>query len=900
MPEMRDGKAILVGPEGNLVQVDPSAVAGKVESGLYKEAPAELVEKTDAEAKSARDAAAAQAALQTPAAMAGTALRSGIEAAGAPVAWAANKLGLSQNLFEEGLTPEQIAENAAMKAANPIAAGVGEFGGQLALSAATGGFGGTALAGRLGATGLAKAALVGGVEGMGFGAAGATEDPNADAEHVLAAGGFGALLGAGGGALFHAAGEGLRGVFGKTEDVIGDSAAATAKASMERDAAEKAGNPLAEFWDAKTAKASKAPPELVREFGASNVARREEAIHSAAHFDTYVDKTALEMTEESNVMRSSVEDIVSEVRANGMKRENIEKLMGDANADELTNRTAYGVVNDTAKAYQDAIGAFDSEALPPAARRQVRLVGRQMDQTIAALNDAPDAASKYMLANGMKQQLDETTLSLRKAAQNKNMFTPFESQQINEVASKINEVADSVRTTLENSKIWGEKVAIAQREINAIWHEGAIKASNDFGRTFERATGHIDFDTGRMQFEADPARFAQALKSLGTPNGFLAERALSDHLTNMRKMIDKIEERYEMGAAKASQLKKARDSLEKLSTMFAEAKRQATLVNHWRELQSYTSGHGAGIGGAIIGHAAGAAVGGPIGGAIGTAIGYGRSLFTNPASNAATMANQIVAGIAGKARQQTTSSLIDSVGAWVSKGAKAVSESERGRAGATSAAIMLFRGKHKSDDEAMQARTRALLQADPGTLGQHIPNMPDAVALAAGGAASNGIAYLRAQLPSYLQSPSLLRGNQQPVMSRPDLVKFARVWGTVTAPASAAKDLKSGRLMPDQVDALKTVYPSIYDELRTTTLVALGKADDAGHKIPIQTRMQLATLLQLDDAADPALTGQQADRIAGLIAKSQQSQQPQQRPLPTTASKVANSAKTPLESALEA
>ena len=108
MAEIVDGKAVLVGPDGGLVSVDPSSVAGKVSTGLYREATAEHVAREDQaiaadEARRKHDEELTSAGAQVE-----TAVKTGLNAVAAPVVWAANKLGAG-DIRNVGMSPEEAA-----------------------------------------------------------------------------------------------------------------------------------------------------------------------------------------------------------------------------------------------------------------------------------------------------------------------------------------------------------------------------------------------------------------------------------------------------------------------------------------------------------------------------------------------------------------------------------------------------------------------------------------------------------------------------------------------------------------------------------------------------------------------------------------------------------------------
>jgi hypothetical protein len=131
-------------------------------------------------------------------------------------------------------------------------------------------------------------------------------------------------------------------------------------------------------------------------------------------------------------------------------------------------------------------------------------------------------------------------------------------------------------------------------------------------------------------------------------------------------------------------------------------------------------------------------------------------------------------------------------------------------------------------------------------------------------------------------------------------VEFARIWGTVADPTTVAHDLKAGRLAPSQVEALRAVYPSIYDDLKMSTAMAVAQADQSGKSIPIQTRQQLAMLLGSDGIGDSALSGDLGDKINGMLAKAQQTSKPKpQQPSTRAQTRIIDSARSPFEASQE-
>jgi hypothetical protein len=886
MTEIRDGQAILVGPKGDLVQVPADQAAARIASGIFAPASAEMVADADSRAQATAQAQAEQARLSSVGSVANTALQSAAQAITAPIDWTANKLGAQGKIINVGQTAEEAAgtntEIKKMQSANPIAAGVGEIGGQLVGAAATGlGSGAANVAGRLATSGLARTAIGAGIEGLALGAAQQMEDVESSAQQVLFAGGMGALLGAGGGAALH----GLGRVFGKSGDTLGAKAFADAQQSVERDAAIAKGPA---YLDAKMAKASGADLSLVEEFGARNMARREAAIDASAHFDEFAQKTAYEMSDTGSRLMSSAGELAQEVRNRGQKQSGMAKLIGpELEEDVVRNRAAVGIVNGAVDEYATLMRQnMLPERIPQSLRNQITLMDRTLNDAISAIDKAGTLSEKNIIADSLKRHLDQTVESLRKSSTNPN-FSDFDFKATHELADNTFKVADSLRKSLENPEIWGKKAAAAQRDVNAVWHEGAVDSWNDYGRTFERATGHTDFATGRMKFEQDLPKFEQLVKQLGTTAGEKPRQILENYVQHVGKLIEEIGNKYELSPQMVKVRESAMADMAKMRGLLDTAKEKSTLVDRWRLLSTYDRSGDKTLLGAVAKRI-------PFAGApidiINTAI-------TNPAGDLATNALRAGAGTVARAQQATERAFMG-VGNWIARGAKAA---QGGRQGAISAALTAYRHGHENDDQATAKRTQALLKADPSKLGEHLPDEDPGLMLHAGTVAQNGLSYLRSKLPPYAQSPSLMRSGRAAIMSKPDQAAFARVWGTVAKPESAFSDLKSGRLLPDQVEALQTVYPKMYERLRDTALQALSRADDSGVEIPIQARQQLAMLLGSDGIADNALSGDLGEKINGMLAKAQRPGKPKPQQSSVRAqTRIIDSARSPFEASQEA
>ena len=70
-------------------------------------------------------------------------------------------------------------------------------------------------------------------------------------------------------------------------------------------------------------------------------------------------------------------------------------------------------------------------------------------------------------------------------------------------------------------------------------------------------------------------------------------------------------------------------------------------------------------------------------------------------------------------------------------------------------------------------------------------------------------------------------------------------------PGEAAKLLSKGELTADQAKAIRTVWPSIFEDLQMTAVDEMAKLSEQGKTISYQKRLQIGLLLGLP--TDPTL-----------------------------------------------
>lgn len=115
---------------------------------------------------------------------------------------------------------------------------------------------------------------------------------------------------------------------------------------------------------------------------------------------------------------------------------------------------------------------------------------------------------------------------------------------------------------------------------------------------------------------------------------------------------------------------------------------------------------------------------------------------------------------------------------------------------------------------------------------------------------------------------------KQPAVSDVDRAKFMRYFDAVHDPTSVLNDMARGRLTSEQVEAVKTVYPELYAEMRQRIADELASAKKPP---PYEVRLQLSKLFGIPD---PSTTSRFVQNRQGTFQKPQaQNKQPPARPI---------------------
>lgn len=820
-----------------------------------------------------------------------------------------------------------------LKEANAGAWTVGEVGGGITTGLLTGGVSGGF--GKMAATGLAKAGLKQGVarlagtglamaaEGGFYGAAGAEtaarlsgKTTGASAEELLQGIGLGALLGGGmavgGGATMAA----FRKLVAKADEVLpgaGGVGAELRAAQASDDAAgafrEGVGAPatpesgLPKLWEASTG----ASRETLEKYGPHvNTPEAIEGRRLWQNRDKVIESAVPKMTAAMDQMEDALNSITSNVKQFELKEAGVHRML-----EGIDQLQAKRVGISTARAVEgnltDLIAQIPGGAETKSIRERLTKTLSYTKNHIDEFDHRASAARVFVGSDFIKKELQRTIDSLQFTSVKAASGTTWEAARA-AVKKLEEEIQEPFRKSLEQESVWG-RAGVAQREINGKW-KPFIETGDRFKDELMRADSQKVWADGRRVHYADSAKIASWLDGVGTTRGQTAQERVREHIAATTDLLEAVNKYHPLDSEQLEKLAQARKAYETVNTELGHVDKTVGIANEIEDVaraEQKSSQLTSPLGGRVIGTVSGAIAGGPMGAVIG-----GLGMLNKPASAMAaadqirSLADRIGVRMVGKAgswvKSGATVSGKPTIGSRLSgavqkaksvavQAAQATAEGvERSarvaRKVAVPASVALFQGRDKDLDTAYERRSEQLLrvQQDPDKLlekiaaatgGLHSVDPDLAGTLAVKAQAS--LAYLSSQLPSGTLDPTALEPGRKALVSRPQMMQFARIWQAVERPMSVIEDLERGLATPEQIEAVRTCHPETYQAIRSTVQAAILEVAQRGGRIPLGMRRQLDLLLDLDGAGEPAFAPDLADRIAALQAK-QDASKPQSRP----------------------
>ncbi|AKU96997.1 hypothetical protein AKJ09_03661 [Labilithrix luteola] len=388
-------------------------------------------------------------------------------------------------------------------------------------------------------------------------------------------------------------------------------------------------------------------------------------------------------------------------------------------------------------------------------------------------------------------------------------------------------------SVLENSA-WG-KAADAQKAVNAAATQN-ISLGDRFRGKFTTEYGST---AGRPDFVANSEAVSGFMGRLTKAANDLDAQGVRDMIATRRRFLEATEKSYDHGAAAKTAIAEERSALDAMEKTFDKATKEASLINQVKRLQAEEREYG-----------------------IGGALGLVTDTFSKPITTLRRLAmleehTQSVLGRMGKGTRQL-------VGKTETEAAQAGLRPPKGpgegffsqlfkstKAAADSSGSVARAGGVKVEKYAQEARQISALQSNPQALSARIgdalgpmANAAPKTTAAATTTAMRGLAFLASKMPPSRQDPYSLQPQFQPTTRASDaeISQFQRYRQALDNPTSLPEWAAKGTLTHEHVEAVKAVYPKLYEQMRTQVFNDLV---DSKSPVPYGRRIALGILLDL-------------------------------------------------------
>jgi hypothetical protein len=775
---------------------------------------------------------------------------------------------------------EVMHDLSGLRAATPIASAAGELVGTGVGLALTGGAGaaGEAVAGGaakvLGESALARiatkglaGAVTGGIENVAIGAGhqiseAALGDHELNGERVGAELVKDALFGAGVGGILGTVGGGVSELIGglgkgaakaaegspyRALSKIDDVSAADIERIAKRQFGEAApgiGDRVREWYVKQASALSGKEAGAIDRFTAltpeGKAARR--MVYDA---DATMDAAARDARKHLDAVIQHSEAVESEFRG-GMKRAFVERSIGgdkaqhvafaEARADELLTRVQ---------------GMLDSGK--PLSGQHIKTLEALSTEAYAiksaiAKDGANASAEAFIGLDNLKRLMQDDWKTFGRQLQ-AGAVAGVEGRAGREAVEFYRGFAETLRSDLQNAELWGGKLAGTQEALNAPWAQ-SIQAGKDLlGHVTEfHGTNPLTLQKNRV---ASPSKIDNYLKNLTNTDKDLVHQDMAKWLQGKEKFAKVAKEALELDPAMASRADAVVKAAADMRATLEKTGKDVVTIN---QLKALTSSGGDGLS-ALLG-TVGFAGAGPIGGAVGAALGT----MSNP--------GQTIKQLAAIER---------------------ISDKYGGKV--TSAAKSFFGGKPPAARAMPMPRAEvsriatAAAKSSPVAIAARVQRSvpPDLVSAAPGHAAAITGALTRAAAHLAEHAPKIPPPNGLELQSRREaepspqqLTRFGRRVEVVQNPTVVLDRMRTGDLTREHVDTLRTVYPRMYESVKTALV-----EEAMARKKPLTIQEQAALSCLFDEPLHAMFLPKS---IAAFQASAQRADAEQQAPGPVARS----------------
>lgn len=418
---------------------------------------------------------------------------------------------------------------------------------------------------------------------------------------------------------------------------------------------------------------------------------------------------------------------------------------------------------------------------------------------------------------------------------------------------EIEPVYAGLNKTLGDAGIWGDDIAAMHTEITA-----ANSRAMDLKRGMFKGDGSGKTTLGRV-LDPNPTSTEDALsvvRSIGKPKGEAQTEAMME-VFEAEIVAAETKAKHYTDPVYADRAKRMRAAFEDYKSGLSKQVEHADLIHAMKD-----TGAGGSLTGltAALGPSGATVVGGILGGAPGAAIGGLANILSRPQQTLRTLAGVrhllesvdsgvvdsirgVVKGMGGRTTSKGSAAAKMRTGASGLRGAvrKGVL-AETGRLTASSRAERQDRVQKILDRAYQLASNPDVFAKDVGRTLFDVNEAAPALAGLTQQQAHRAAVFLAGKQPAVYSDPFSTR---KPVVDQIALSKYERYIEAVADPIGTLGRVADGTITLEHAEALRSVYPKIYERTQSAVLEELGASVEEGKPVPFATRVRLGITFQI-------------------------------------------------------
>jgi hypothetical protein len=389
---------------------------------------------------------------------------------------------------------------------------------------------------------------------------------------------------------------------------------------------------------------------------------------------------------------------------------------------------------------------------------------------------------------------------------------------------------EELRALLELDSVWGSGVSTLQKEVNASWSRYLDYASaydTDFAVSHGRRSSKSARDGFEKIADVDPAKVGAFLRGAGDVEASLTQRHLIEGARLQADLLDTLGKHYDVSDALKGQAKQARKNAAEIAKEVENVTKIREQAQKWEEM--------------ISGLRDVPLVGTFLSGTVTTS---GKAVASAEAlTRVATLARIRASAKSG------AEALTSSVRSFVRRTSSATKMTARVAPGIVAKRAANWERLYSSIREYEKdppAAVRRAYRAQHG-LGTAAPLLAAAYAAKTNTAAQ----FLAERMPRHEPPETMfdrVDETKPPDVTDDELDTFLRYARAVENPLSIVEDLENLTVSPEAVEAIRAVYPALYQQLQVEILEEFSQAEKPP---PYEVRLTLGTLFDL--TTDPSL-----------------------------------------------